>query len=77
MIYTAKINGSSVSIYKNGGHYATKGGWGIDAAQVMIEGDFLICVKNNGRVKVTRVDNTHGGEFGSLDSAKKWIKQQA
>ena len=76
MSYTAKINGASVNVYKNGRQIATKGGWGANASRVIIEGDFVMCIMNNGRVKVQRISSSHGGEFGSLDSANIWIKQQ-
>lgn len=76
MSYEAKICGSSVNVYKNGRHIVTKGGLGIDAAQVLIEGDFVVCLKKNGRVKASRINSAYGGDFDSLNSAKKWIKQQ-
>jgi hypothetical protein len=76
MSYEAKIDGVNVKVYKNKQLVVTKGGWGSDAAQVLIDGEFVICVKKNGRVKAQAINSIHGGEFGSVDGAKQWIKQQ-
>jgi hypothetical protein len=76
MSYEAKIDGAHVKVYKNKQLVVTKSGWGTDAAQVFTEGEFVICVKKNGRVKAQAINSINGGEFSSIDGARQWIKKQ-